>query len=178
MNKSQIAKALKEAVFTPGKLGPMKVIVDVGDVNYYIRRATEFLTLSLTALTRDQRVMYLDSALGLIAVAKVKTQDEMEKILILPSKSTIPILTMTKAETKETAFTSLVNSIVEPKEKNKEIIVASNTDCSKYKVTTKPVDKDEVDKSDKGREVRCAGDSVQKKPVSGSILDVSRSSEI
>ena len=76
MNKSQIARALREAVFTPNKLGPMKIIADVGNTNYYVRRATEFLTLSLTALTRDQRVKYFDSALGLIALAKVKTQEQ------------------------------------------------------------------------------------------------------
>ncbi len=79
MNQSQIAKALREAVFSPGKPGPLKVIADVGNINYYIRRATEFLTLSLTALTREQRIKYFDSALGMIALAKVKTRSEVEK---------------------------------------------------------------------------------------------------
>ena len=85
MNKRQIAKALSTAAFTPGKLGPMKIIADVGNINYYIRRATEFLTLSLTALTREQRVKYFDSALGLIALAKVKTQEtEKDEVFVHP----------------------------------------------------------------------------------------------
>ncbi len=85
MNKRQITKALSTAAFTPGKLGPMKVIADVGNINYYVRRATEFLTLSLTALTREQRIKYFDSALGLIALAKVKTQEtEKDEVFVHP----------------------------------------------------------------------------------------------
>lgn len=75
MNKTQIAKALREAVFAPSKQGPLKVIADVGNLDYYIRRAVESLTLSLTALTTDQRVAYLNTALSLIALAKVTVQD-------------------------------------------------------------------------------------------------------
>ena len=76
MNKRQIAAALREAVFTPGKRGPLQVIADVGDVDYYIRRAAEFLTLSLTALTEDQCFKYLNNALSLIALAKVTIDSE------------------------------------------------------------------------------------------------------
>lgn len=75
MNKSQIAKALREAAFSPGKQGPLKIIADVGNINYYIRRAMEFLTLSLTALTPEQKVEYFNNALSMIALAKVKTQE-------------------------------------------------------------------------------------------------------
>ncbi|MEE9548731.1 MAG: hypothetical protein V3V68_05185 [Nitrosomonadaceae bacterium] len=79
MNQRQITKALSSATFAPGKPGPLKVIADVGNINYYIRRAMEFLTLSLTALTKAQRVKYFDSALGMVALAKVKTQNEVDK---------------------------------------------------------------------------------------------------
>lgn len=75
MNKTQIAKALREAVFAPSKQGPLKVIADVGNLDYYIRRAMESLLLSLTALTADQRIAYLNTALSLIALAKVTVQD-------------------------------------------------------------------------------------------------------
>lgn len=90
MNKRQIIKALTTAAFTPGKSGPLKVIADVGNINYYIRRAIEFTTLSLTALTREQRIKYFDNALGMIALAKVKTQ-EGEKIKLPPSRECSPI---------------------------------------------------------------------------------------
>ncbi len=112
MNKSQIAKALREAAFTPSKLGPMKIIADVGNINYYVRRATEFLILSFTALTQDQRVKYYDSAMGLIALAKVKTQEQGISNQnntpncgpALGSVKETPKITQTKEETKERAI--------------------------------------------------------------------------
>ena len=76
MNKRQIARALREAVFTPGKLGPLKIIADVGDADYYINRAREFLTLSLDSPTIEQQFYYLDMALSLIALAKVTKTEE------------------------------------------------------------------------------------------------------
>ena len=76
MNKRQIAKALREAVFTPGKPGPLKIIADVGDADYYINRAREFLTLSLESPSIDQHIYYLNMALSLIALAKVNINEE------------------------------------------------------------------------------------------------------
>ncbi len=76
MNKRQIAKALREAVFTPGKPGPLQIISDVGNVDYYINRSREFLTLSLTSLTQCQKLYYLNMALSLIALAKVEINPE------------------------------------------------------------------------------------------------------
>ena len=70
--KRKIAAALQSATFAPGRPGPMKVISDVGNIDYYIRRAQEFLTLSLTALTTDQRDYYLTTALSVLALAKVE----------------------------------------------------------------------------------------------------------
>ena len=71
MNKRQIAKALREAIFTPGKPGPLKIIADVGNADYYINRSIEFLTLSLESPTIDQCLYYQNMALSLIALAKV-----------------------------------------------------------------------------------------------------------
>ena len=76
MNKRQIAKALREAVFTPGKPGPIKIIADVGSTDYYINRSREFLTLSLESPTFDQCTHYLNMALSLIALAKVNMDNE------------------------------------------------------------------------------------------------------
>ena len=71
MNKRQIATALREAVFTPGKPGPLKIISDVGNPDYYIKRSIEFLARSLESPTQEQKTYYLNMALSLIALAKV-----------------------------------------------------------------------------------------------------------
>ena len=76
MNKRQIAATLREAVFTPGKPGPLKIIADVGDVDYFIRRATETLKCSLSSPTKNQKIDYLNQALSLIAMGKVTLNDE------------------------------------------------------------------------------------------------------
>lgn len=76
MTKNQISAALREATFNPNKLGPLKVIADVGDIDYYIRRAIEFLILSLSAFTSEQQLHYLNTALSLVALAKVKINDK------------------------------------------------------------------------------------------------------
>jgi len=78
MNKRQITATLREASFSPGKLGPMKIIADVGNVDYYINRSREFLSLSRSALTLEQKRYYLNMALSTIALAKV-TIDEGNK---------------------------------------------------------------------------------------------------
>ncbi len=75
MNKTQISKELKEAVFAPGKPGPMKIIVDVGDSDYYIRRAKEFLDQTLDGTyDRAEYQEILTKALSLIALAKVTNE--------------------------------------------------------------------------------------------------------
>ena len=42
-SKTAIAKVLREAVFDPREPGPLKIIADVGQADYYVRRAQEFL---------------------------------------------------------------------------------------------------------------------------------------
>jgi len=66
----ELAATLRESVFSPHKLGPMKIIVDVGNVDYYIKRADEFVMLAETALTGDQCMDYLTQAISLLGVAK------------------------------------------------------------------------------------------------------------
>lgn len=41
---TQIRKILSQSAFNPRKPGPMKVIADVGDPNYYRQRALELIT--------------------------------------------------------------------------------------------------------------------------------------
>lgn len=77
----QIAAALRDAVFAPGKPGPMKVIADVGNFDYYIRRAQELLINVHCAPTADQRDHYLQHVLSVLALAKVEnaeTKDQTE----------------------------------------------------------------------------------------------------
>lgn len=76
MNKRQITKALREAAFTPNKPGPLKIIADVGNTDYYITRAIEFLALSLESPSYDQCTYYLNMALSLIALAKVEINEK------------------------------------------------------------------------------------------------------
>lgn len=40
---TQIRKILREAAFNPRDVGPLSIIADVGDSNYYIMRAIEEL---------------------------------------------------------------------------------------------------------------------------------------
>ncbi|KKN17632.1 hypothetical protein LCGC14_0963840 [marine sediment metagenome] len=149
MNKSQIAKALREAAFTPGKPGPLKVIADVGNINYYIRRATEFLTLSLTALTREQRVKYFDNALALTALAKVETQEqEKERRDFINPELGVPLphITQTKEETEKTAFKVSQNwggMMIYPKGTITQ--TKEETEEHRLKVTTNKVNKSSED---------------------------------
>ena len=76
VTKTQIAAALREAVFVPTKPGPLKVIVDVGNHYYYMTRARELLALASESPSNPQRLKYLNMALSLIAISKVRIQNE------------------------------------------------------------------------------------------------------
>ena len=66
---------LQEATFAPTKPGPLKIIADVGDLDYYIRRAQELLELSFVALSDDAKYHRLNMSLSLLALAKAKLQE-------------------------------------------------------------------------------------------------------
>ena len=71
MNKTQISKKLKDSVFAPNKPGPLKIIADVGNSDYYITRAIELLRRSEVQEKADlKRAMRVD-AISLIALARV-----------------------------------------------------------------------------------------------------------
>lgn len=76
MNQRQIAHALQSAVFAPGKPGPMKIIADVGNFDFYVRRVQELLTRVLDAPTADQRDNLLTMSLSVLALAKIENNDE------------------------------------------------------------------------------------------------------
>ena len=149
MNKRQIAKALSSAAFTPGKLGPMKIIADVGNINYYIRRATEFLTLSLTALTREQRVKYFDCALGLIALAKVKTQETEKERCDFTNPEFLSVKKCSPDDFFQKSVSESVSGV-------KDVVIVKK-------------DNNEVDKQDKDGEVQGTGNSV---PPLGVFRDI------
>ena len=70
MNKTQIAKKLRDSVFAPNKPGPLKIIADVGSSDYYIKRAIEMLRQSEVQELPWQEVSRRD-AISLIALARV-----------------------------------------------------------------------------------------------------------
>ncbi len=71
-SKTAIAKCLREAVFNPREHGPLRVIADTGNPEYYVTRAVEFLqTAKLYGLDAVESRQELQKALGLIALALV-----------------------------------------------------------------------------------------------------------
>lgn len=71
VTKRKIDAVLREASFRPSDLGPMRVIMDVGNADYFVRRADEFLISALNSPTMAQRKDYLDMVLRLTALALV-----------------------------------------------------------------------------------------------------------
>lgn len=80
ITKSQITAALREAAFVPSKSGPLKIIVDVGNVDYYITRAQELLALANNSPSIEQCLKYLNTALSLIAISKVEIKNEETRL--------------------------------------------------------------------------------------------------
>jgi len=75
ITKKQIDKAIRKASFTPSRLGPIKIILDVGNMDYYIKRAQEYLILASRSPTKEQRDAYLTLALQLTTVAAVYNEE-------------------------------------------------------------------------------------------------------
>lgn len=69
LNKTQIAKKLRDSVFAPNKPGPLKIIADVGCSDYYIKRAVELLRHS--EVEPDSQTQMRIDAISLIALARV-----------------------------------------------------------------------------------------------------------
>lgn len=67
MTKTKITKILNDCKFNPRKPGPLKVVADVGDTDYYIKRAIEILTSEANTLGKDKE--YMKRAISLIALA-------------------------------------------------------------------------------------------------------------
>lgn len=71
ITRRKIATILKESVFTPTTPSPLKVIIDVGDSDYYIKRAIELCTVSLKSESIKQQIVLLTQAISLLAVGKI-----------------------------------------------------------------------------------------------------------
>ena len=67
INKTKIAATLRESVFAPNKPGPLKAIIDVGDDEYYARRAKEFIDYFI----EEGGGKHLTTAISLLALAKL-----------------------------------------------------------------------------------------------------------
>lgn len=78
MNQRKIAAALRESVFAPNKPGPLKVVADVGNADYYILRAIEEAG-NASATMKEYRALrksQLTKAISLLALAKVTLDEE------------------------------------------------------------------------------------------------------
>lgn len=67
VNKRKIQKLLSECAFSPTDFGPMRIIADVGDPQYYVTRAQEELRKTPPDLQFAIRLLALakaESALG------------------------------------------------------------------------------------------------------------------
>lgn len=70
-----IAATLRESIFAPITPGPLKVIIDVGDIDYYIKRANELCeSCFLEQSTMKSRLAAMTQAISLLAVAKILTR--------------------------------------------------------------------------------------------------------
>ena len=61
MNKTQVKKVLRECAFDPNAHGPLRIISDVGNVDYYIKRAKEELSQETPDLQFAIRLLVLAS---------------------------------------------------------------------------------------------------------------------
>ena len=70
----QVNVILRGASFTPDK-GPIKVMADVGDFDYFTKRAREILILLESSPTKEQRREYLNTAIKLIVLAVIYNEN-------------------------------------------------------------------------------------------------------
>lgn len=71
ITQRKIASTLRESVFTPTTPGPLKVIIDVGDTDYYIKRVIELCTMLLSVNSIKAKLALLTQAISLLAVGKI-----------------------------------------------------------------------------------------------------------
>lgn len=67
ITKTQISKILNDCKFNPRIPGPAKIIADVGNYEYYIKRAIEILQVTLAS--EDLGESNLQQAIALLALA-------------------------------------------------------------------------------------------------------------
>ena len=75
INKTNIAKILRESVFAPKLNKTMGVIVEVGNFDYYIRRARELEGEALFCGSKKKRQELLKMAISLLALARLVDSD-------------------------------------------------------------------------------------------------------
>lgn len=86
MNQRQITKILRESVFAPNKSGLMRVITDVGSIDYYLNRAIEAIKRAdlkhapVTGLVPYDREQ-LTFAISLLALSKAQIDEQNQKRL-------------------------------------------------------------------------------------------------
>lgn len=78
ITKRKLAAILRESIFTPSNPGPLKVIFDVGDRDYYIKRAMELCAMALEQPFINHKINQLTTAITLLAIAKNEISSKRE----------------------------------------------------------------------------------------------------
>ena len=73
MTRREIQKVLQESVYSPGKKGPFKVILENNNPDYLEIRSIEYLNDALKFVDRDRKLYEecITKAISLLATAKL-----------------------------------------------------------------------------------------------------------
>jgi len=66
-----LRKQLTKTMFDPREPGPMKIIADVGNIQYYVMRGIEFSHMANQAVTSDDAAVHLRNAMRCMLLALV-----------------------------------------------------------------------------------------------------------
>lgn len=76
VNKSQLRTVASKLAFAPSEAGPLKVVVDAGNADYWTNRAVEFILQHLE--TKGTEPLYAAAQLLVLAIAKLEADSDPE----------------------------------------------------------------------------------------------------
>jgi len=71
INKTNVARILRESIFDPKKDKLMGIVVEIGNYDYYIKRAQELIASISFCRSPIQRQNALQTAISLLAIARL-----------------------------------------------------------------------------------------------------------
>ena len=74
VTKRKLAAILRESVFAPSQPGPLKIIADVDNTEYYVRRAIELCRIFLEEASEDTEPLAM--AISLLALARYHAENK------------------------------------------------------------------------------------------------------